>query len=515
MTVTVSAGAPPYWVLLNKSGAAAIGGTMTASRAVAPQELKAIYADPSGTTSLENPLDITDAGFFQKIYFMVDEPYQLVFKDANGEEIFTDANYTPNSSGGSPPVTVDLAVQNHVTNPQFNYPLPIPGTLPVGPIEICQDWFFQKSNANAADTISMVPFNPGDNESPTLEGTPQYYPNYVCTAVGAGGETFKDFYTTIDRVAGFAKALTSHGLALISPTSSTVELIARQFFGTGGTPSATVNTSLGIFNLTPSWQKFTAVSQAIPSIAGKSLGSNGDDALILIIRMPLNAICNVGFTNSQWVSGANVPVMEHATTKYSGAFVKTNNIPFPTASNVDYLLTVNADAITQSWQPAGRSIGEIKFMSYQATEDSGDLVGFLFCDGRALSRTTYAALFGKIGTLWGAGDGSTTFNLPDCRGRTLISTGTGAGLTPRTVGQRGGEETHLQTLAELVGHVHVSPDAAPFMTASVLSATYSGSSPLPRPTPINNNATQSAGGGEPFNVMQPWAAMPMYIRYKY
>lgn len=43
--------------------------------------------------------------------------------------------------------------------------------------------------------------------------------------------------------------------------------------------------------------------------------------------------------------------------------------------------------------------------------------GWLFCDGSAVSRTTYAALFSAIGTLWGAGDGSTTFNLPDMRGR--------------------------------------------------------------------------------------------------
>jgi microcystin-dependent protein len=42
--------------------------------------------------------------------------------------------------------------------------------------------------------------------------------------------------------------------------------------------------------------------------------------------------------------------------------------------------------------------------------------GYLFCDGSAVSRTTYASLFAAIGTAWGTGDGSTTFNLPDMRG---------------------------------------------------------------------------------------------------
>lgn len=51
---------------------------------------------------------------------------------------------------------------------------------------------------------------------------------------------------------------------------------------------------------------------------------------------------------------------------------------------------------------------------------SGTSDGWLFCDGTAISRTTYAALFAQISTLYGTGDGSTTFNLPDCRGRFLV-----------------------------------------------------------------------------------------------
>ena len=59
--------------------------------------------------------------------------------------------------------------------------------------------------------------------------------------------------------------------------------------------------------------------------------------------------------------------------------------------------------------------------------------GFLLCDGSAVSRTTYADLFAALGTTWGAGDGSTTFNLPDLRGRSALGAGTGSGLTPRSL----------------------------------------------------------------------------------
>lgn len=54
--------------------------------------------------------------------------------------------------------------------------------------------------------------------------------------------------------------------------------------------------------------------------------------------------------------------------------------------------------------------------------------GFLLCNGAAVSRQKYAALYDKIGTTWGAGDGSKTFNLPDYRGASPAGAGTSAGF---------------------------------------------------------------------------------------
>jgi microcystin-dependent protein len=61
--------------------------------------------------------------------------------------------------------------------------------------------------------------------------------------------------------------------------------------------------------------------------------------------------------------------------------------------------------------------------------------GWLVCNGSAISRTTYARLFNVIGTTWGSGDGSTTFNLPDCRGEFVRGADLSRGLDPgRVVG---------------------------------------------------------------------------------
>jgi microcystin-dependent protein len=80
--------------------------------------------------------------------------------------------------------------------------------------------------------------------------------------------------------------------------------------------------------------------------------------------------------------------------------------------------------------------------------------GWLECNGTAVSRVTYAALFNAIGTTYGVGDGATTFNVPDKRGRGSIGKGQGSGLTNRTQGQRIGAETVTLSQTEMPVHTH-------------------------------------------------------------
>jgi microcystin-dependent protein len=75
--------------------------------------------------------------------------------------------------------------------------------------------------------------------------------------------------------------------------------------------------------------------------------------------------------------------------------------------------------------------------------------GWLLCDGSAQSRSAFAALWGVIGTTFGSGDGSTTFNVPNLTARVPIGPGGG-----RVAGQSGGVETVALTTAELPAHSH-------------------------------------------------------------
>lgn len=79
--------------------------------------------------------------------------------------------------------------------------------------------------------------------------------------------------------------------------------------------------------------------------------------------------------------------------------------------------------------------------------------GWLLCDGAAVSRTTFADLFNIIGTKYGAGDGSTTFNLPDLKGR--LPVGKDGGIVDfDTLGKAGGTKTVTLAESEIPSHTH-------------------------------------------------------------
>lgn len=128
--------------------------------------------------------------------------------------------------------------------------------------------------------------------------------------------------------------------------------------------------------------------------------------------------------------------------------------------------------------------------------------GFLECNGAAISRTAYAALFAAIGTAYGVGDGSTTFNVPDLRGefirghdngrgvdsgRAIATAQTSQNLSHNHGGLDGAAGSHNHTLPPVGGY--------PSGSAYYVSGSDSGSGSATTSTVANHQHSISADGG--------------------
>jgi microcystin-dependent protein len=135
--------------------------------------------------------------------------------------------------------------------------------------------------------------------------------------------------------------------------------------------------------------------------------------------------------------------------------------------------------------------------------DSNIPTGYLLCNGQAVSRTTYATLFGVVSTVYGVGDNSTTFNLPDLRGRAPIGAGTGTGLTARALGATVGTETHILTPEQMPSHNHTSLQYGP---------NSGGAGLLQTGLVTTDSVTGNAGSGQAHPNMQPSLALNFIIK---
>lgn len=123
--------------------------------------------------------------------------------------------------------------------------------------------------------------------------------------------------------------------------------------------------------------------------------------------------------------------------------------------------------------------------------------GYLMCDGSAVSRSTYASLFTAIGTTYGAGDGSTTFNVPDLAGRVVIGVSGSHAL-----GSTGGEATHTLLSSELGVHSHEVPQHGHGNDIAAKTPAFSHSLTQPAFSYTNVNGTNGCTSGSSGTVRQ-------------
>lgn len=152
-------------------------------------------------------------------------------------------------------------------------------------------------------------------------------------------------------------------------------------------------------------------------------------------------------------------------------------------------------------------IGEIRLFGFNFAPR-----GWALCDGQLLPIAQHPSLFSILGTTYG-GDGSTSFALPDLRGRVPVHRGAGIAL-----GQQGGSETVTVTLTELATHTHTVNASSALGTTHALSdqvlarsndgPLYSGTAPVATMSP---SAIESTGGGDAHENMQPYLTISYCI----
>jgi microcystin-dependent protein len=167
------------------------------------------------------------------------------------------------------------------------------------------------------------------------------------------------------------------------------------------------------------------------------------------------------------------------------------------------------DGTSSRWRPASLPdpLGMIKDFAGSTLP-----AGYLGCDGTAVSRTTYASLFNEVGTTWGVGDGSTTFNLPDFRRRGAVgSGGSGTGTLGNAVGNTGGAETHPLVTGELASHSHANTSGGSFLDNSAAGVGWlQGAGTVG--VSITTNTTNT-GSGTAHNNMPPSGVTFKMIKY--
>jgi microcystin-dependent protein len=181
-----------------------------------------------------------------------------------------------------------------------------------------------------------------------------------------------------------------------------------------------------------------------------------------------------------------------------------------------------------AWRSAPLPVGGLPAGSIMAWGTNTPPANWLIADGSAVSRSTYSSLFAVIGTQYGAGNGTTTFNLPDLRGRVPVGQDAAALRISafNLLAQSSGSATHTLTIPEMPSHTHVQNehshqyyiniqhgDGTAVPSESLTSGLTAGGRRRYVDGTQNSIATnQNTGGGQAHNNLQPYLVVNYIIK---
>lgn len=307
------------------------------------------------------------------------------------------------------------------------------------------------SGAELIDEASSITLNPGESCLVMCDGTAWY-------TVGRGRTAVFAVTTLTKSIAGGPGTVTlSTGEAAAQIQQYTGVLTGNQRIEFGTSPNFYYidNSTSGAFTAT--YAGGGADPGVVVTQGTKAILVNNNGTMYNAVTLTSGTVTNIatgtGLTGGPITATGTISIA--ATGVVAGNYGQAGLIP---------VLAVNAQGqITSASEVNALPAGTILPFGGAAAP-----TGYLLCDGSAVSRTTYAALFTAIGTAWGPGNGTTTFNVPDLRGRGLFFkddmggsaanriTTAGSGVDGLTLGAVGGNQlvqTHTHVVTD-PGHQH-------------------------------------------------------------
>lgn len=493
-----------------------------------------VYHDPDLNVPWTNPIRFLANGTLPiDIYFEPDKVYRLEFRQGPTQQdplIYEVNNYVAGPGGSTPVDTVAMQSSNQVTNPQFalmslENPVTIGGTNP-DPIEIAPGWTLLLSGTGSV-TITQVPLN-NSNINPS---NAPYALRLTMNGWTADSVILRQRFEQNGMLwAGKIVSTTLTSRLEGSPQSVTANLVDSN--------NAVLGTVLPLTSLNEAWNEYTGHAQ-LPATTNPNtppaayidyllhLPSNIDIYLTsfqLVVQdlpiepsfeqdsinrqidhtyntaypiVPIGAIIDfAGFLTPEHYylcdGSAKNRVRDY---KLFNAMTTTETVTLTNGVNTFTVVSVADYHVGMAIEGTGiqasttitNIVGTTITMSHTATDTGAHLVTFF---------------------AFGAGDGSTTFNVPDLRGYTTAGANGNLFILGNNngVGLIGGEANHTLSIAEMPAHTH---NVASGPTPNIVPS--GGSHPQ---GDTNNVVSSSTGGGLPHNNIQPTVLVKKYIRYQ-
>jgi hypothetical protein len=294
-----------------------------------------------------NPIELDASGSVPApyaLYFADDELYYLVLKDPTQTSIIrTWDNFGVQPAPGPTPDEVDYT--NYMLNAQYRfwrYQTRSTTDLVANEDVYIADsgWIFNRNNTSSTCTIEFKEFSPGQTDVPH---NPIYYLDFNCSSIGSG-ETEKDALLKIADVRAFAGTTVQIAFYAESVNSSLTELVAKQYFGSGGSTTVTTLNQVQLTNVRTQY----IVSVAIGSVAGKTIGDG--NALYIGLRAPLNAIGDFQITNWQLNRGDTLLEFNYKTPEIEQGTQRAYQLPYMNDENMyNLLLWAGENYEAQNW----------------------------------------------------------------------------------------------------------------------------------------------------------------------